>query len=210
MSQTTRRGYHHGDLANALVDEAWALARQGGPEAVVLREAARRAGVSATAAYRHFTDQRDLLHAVKDRAQEKLVATMSSELAASAPLPDPVAEGYRQLRALGAAYIDFALTETGLFRTAFCHTGRDGDDAPVADLVEASAYATLSATLDRLVEAGGIPPERRPNLEAAAWAAVHGIAVLIIDGPLARLTDEERRVVIDRALDVAVAGIAHG
>ena len=66
------RRYHHGDLANALTAAATELARDGGPEAVVLREAARKVGVSATAAYRHFAGHGDLIHAVKELAQERL------------------------------------------------------------------------------------------------------------------------------------------
>ena len=63
-----RAGYHHGDLPNALADAATDLARGGGPEAVVLREAARRVGVSAAAAYRHYVGHCELLQAVKHRA----------------------------------------------------------------------------------------------------------------------------------------------
>src|SRR5215471_15488734 len=84
-----RGTYHHGDLANALTVAATQLARDGGPEAVVLREAARTVGVSATAAYRHFAGHGDLMHAVKERAQESLAASMRSELAASKPNAKP-------------------------------------------------------------------------------------------------------------------------
>jgi AcrR family transcriptional regulator len=208
VGQIIRRGYHHGDLANALVDEASTLARQGGPEAVVLREAARRAGVSATAAYRHFTDQRDLLHSVKQRAQDRLVTAMETEIAASAPLADPVAEGYRRLRALGTAYIDFALAEPGLFRTAFCKTRIT--ETLAKDPFSGRAYALLSETLDQLAACGAIPQERRPHLETATWAAVHGIATLLIDGLLSGLSDEERRAVIECTMAVTIAGIAQG
>lgn len=204
MSQTTRRGYHHGDLANALVDEALSLARQGGPEAVVLREAARRAGVSATAAYRHFTDQRDLLRAVKERAQDNLIASMETELAASEPLADPAAEAFRQLRALGAAYVNFALQERGLYLTAFCFTG------PVRDPFSSRAYGMLNATLDRLVTTGAIPPERRQFLDVFAWSAVHGLSMLLLDGEFAVLGDKERRALVERTLDATVAGVANG
>src|SRR3954462_15106324 len=83
-----RGSYHHGDLANALTTAATQLARDGGPEAVVLREAARKVGVSATAAYRHFAGYDDLIHAVKECAQDDLAEAMRTELAASPSLPD--------------------------------------------------------------------------------------------------------------------------
>ncbi|HKS99193.1 MAG TPA: TetR family transcriptional regulator, partial [Rugosimonospora sp.] len=77
-----RESYHHGDLANALTVAATDLARSGGPEAVVLREAARQVGVSATAAYRHFAGHGELIHAVKQAAQAGIADCMRAELAA--------------------------------------------------------------------------------------------------------------------------------
>lgn len=74
--------YHHGNLAAALVDAALEMAAEGGPEAVVLREAARRVGVSATAAYRHFAGQADLTEAVKHAALDRLAEHMRRALAA--------------------------------------------------------------------------------------------------------------------------------
>src|SRR5215468_7175665 len=117
---TPRGTYHHGDLANALTVAATQLAREGGPEAVVLREAARSVGVSATAAYRHFAGHGDLIHAVKERAQAALADRMRAELAAGEPLDDPGLDALRRLGAIGLGYLSFALTEPGLFRTAFC------------------------------------------------------------------------------------------
>ena len=75
-----RSTYHHGDLANALAAAAAQLAREGGPDAVVLREAARRVGVSATAAYRHFASHNDLFEEVaKFRAARRLWARLMRE-----------------------------------------------------------------------------------------------------------------------------------
>src|SRR5262245_63287958 len=111
--------YHHGDLANALTAAATQMARDGGPEAVVLREAARKVGVSATAAYRHFTGHGELIHAVKECAQDDLADAMRAELAADTALADPKAEVVRRLRAIGTGYLHFAMAEPGLFRTSF-------------------------------------------------------------------------------------------
>src|SRR5262249_21113232 len=123
MAMRRRATYHHGDLANALANAATDLARSGGPEAVVLREAARQGGVSATAAYRHFTNHGDLIHEVKERCQTTLAEYMDAELAAAAPLSEePQTAAVQRLRALGIGYIRFALAEPGLFRTAFCRT----------------------------------------------------------------------------------------
>lgn len=209
--QNRRSSYHHGDLANALVEAATQLGRDGGPEAVVLREAARRVGVSATAAYRHFADQADLLHAVKERAQAGLVASMEAQIAAAGQPSDPVAAATAKLRALGRAYIDFALTEPGLFRVAFCHTvSADDADVDPNQMFTASAFVMLSSTLDELMSLDVLTEKQREHLEFVTWAAVHGLAMLLIDGGLARLLGDMRRVVIDRMLDFLVDGIACG
>src|SRR5579859_1009447 len=90
--ESGRGRYHHGDLANALTQAAVALAREGGPDAVVLREAARRVGVSPAAAYRHFAAHDDLLYAVKLQAQQALAHWMLDSLGSSAVCDDPTAE----------------------------------------------------------------------------------------------------------------------
>src|SRR6187431_3001491 len=82
MTTTERAPYHHGDLRNALVGQATDLARSGGPDAVVLREAARRVGVSPSAAYRHFPSLEALMAAVSSRAREALGTAMLERIAA--------------------------------------------------------------------------------------------------------------------------------
>lgn len=76
-----RDTYRHGDLRRALLEAGTELARGGGPEAVVLREATRRAGVAPSAAYRHFADRRALLDAVCSAAQSALAVAIEAELA---------------------------------------------------------------------------------------------------------------------------------
>ena len=120
QTRVSRDAYHHGDLSNALADAATDLARGGGPEAVVLREAARRVGVSAAAAYRHFVGHGELLSAVKDRALAALADAMQAGLESGEPLGDPAADAIRRFRSLGSAYVQFALENPGLFHTAFC------------------------------------------------------------------------------------------
>jgi AcrR family transcriptional regulator len=209
-SASNRGSYHHGDLANALTAAATQLARDGGPEAVVLREAARKVGVSATAAYRHFAGYGDLIHAVKECAQDDLAVAMRAELAATEPLPDRSAEVLRQLRAIGTGYLRFALTEPGLFRTAFAHTVGSGEHATAehtaAAMAGSPAFQMLSETLDDLVAVGLLAADRRPFAEIFAWSCTHGLAMLLLDGPLAALPPEVRDEAIRRSLD----GILHG
>ena len=119
MTATPRNTYRHGDLRRALLDAGIELARAGGPDAVVLREATRRAGVAPNAAYRHFANRDDLLGAVRAAAVAAAARFMEAELE-RAPLEGSATEQARaKVRAVGAGYLRFAQTETGLFRTAF-------------------------------------------------------------------------------------------
>jgi AcrR family transcriptional regulator len=205
--QETRRGsYHHGNLPAALAAAAAKLARDGGPEAVVLREAARQVGVSATAAYRHFANHDDLLHAVKEQAMTGLAARMETEIAAAPDLADPVADALRKLRAIGMGYVRYAVAEPGMFRTAFCRT----DKPAVATGVDPSTtrpFQLLTQILDTLAEHRKIGAGHRPFAEFAAWSAVHGLAVLLIDGPLAGLPEPAREAAIGRTLDMVIEGV---
>jgi AcrR family transcriptional regulator len=203
-----RDRYHHGDLANALTVAATDLARQGGPEAVVLREAARQVGVSATAAYRHFAGHGDLIHEVKERCQAALAEHMRAEVDASPPCADPRDEAVRRLRALGQGYIRFALAEPGLFRTAFCHAETSREQH--RDMMESPAFAMLSSVLDELTSLGLIEPADRPFTEMVAWSNAHGLAALLVDGPLGELPEELRDAAVKRALDATVTGICTG
>lgn len=209
-SRTRGKGaaYHHGDLATALTDVATDLARSGGPDSVVLREAARRVGVSATAAYRHFTGHRELIEAVKERALAGLAEAMRANVDSDTPIPDPIAEAMRRLRAIGRAYLEYSHVEPGLFRTAFCPPEIEDDRDAMAEMVALSApYQMLSECLDSLAEAGGLTAERRPFAEICLWSTVHGLAVLMLDGPLRSLPDEARAEIVERVLDYCVGGL---
>jgi AcrR family transcriptional regulator len=193
-----RTTYHHGDLANALVEAGVELAREGGPQAIVLREAARRVGVSATSAYRHFADYDDLTGAVKVRAQRALTEAMMAE---SVPAHDDAGrQALARLRALGCGYLRFAQAEPGLFRVAF------NLDAPSSKTSE--SFALLADALDELVASGIMDSARRPGAETAVWATVHGLAELLIDGgPLSRLGKAKRAAEIERTLDFVTRGL---
>lgn len=207
--------YHHGDLRNALIRAAIELAVEGGPDAVVLRAAARKVGVSATAAYRHFEGQNDLLGAVKEYGQQRLVASMESVGRDEVHGTGPAATRARMV-ALGRGYIRFAREEPGLYRTAFCHKVLGSLDAIPSDGPEACeedsghevrSFRMLSETLDEAVAVGLIAPGRRPGAELSAWATVHGTAMLFLDGPLGALPQQEADQVVDRVLHDIVAGL---
>jgi len=207
-----RTTYRHGDLRRALIDAGIALASDGGPDAVVLREATRRAGVVPNAAYRHFANRQALFEAVRAAALSALAVAMETELAAAAEQVDrndPAASARADLRAIGAGYLKFAQTQTGLFRTAFATPSMVEDDPDPAKAGRGglNPFQLLGAALDRLVEAGVLPAERRPGAEYLAWSAVHGLALLIIDGPL-RHADEALRIALgERVLAMVEKGL---
>src|ERR1700712_2693144 len=116
--------YHHGNLRETLIETGIDLARTSGPDGVVLREVARRTGVSHNAAYRHFADRDALLSEVAALAMEGLGQAISRRLD-SVDLDDPTRRSAEQLRAVGRAYVDYALEEPGLFEVAFAG-GTDG------------------------------------------------------------------------------------
>ena len=114
----------------------------------------------------------------------------------------------RERARCGTGYLRFAQAETGLFRTAFA-TAVDVEDAPAETKSGQSGlnpFELLGAALDRLVEAGAMPPEHRPGAEFLAWSAVHGLALLIIDGPLRGMPRRNRRA-RTAALDMVEKGL---
>jgi AcrR family transcriptional regulator len=177
-----KKGYHHGALHSALIEASIALAREGGPDRVILREAARAAGVSHSAAYRHFADREALLAEVSRYARTELAAEMRRRV-------NRTTDARKRLQAVGTAYVDFALTQPGLFRTAFTsHPATSEDDRPAGPETgpqdTAEPYEILGQVLDEAEGAGLLDAHRRPGAEIAVWSAVHGLACLLLDGPL--------------------------
>lgn len=197
---TSRERYHHGDLRAALTAAAVGAAREGGEHAVGLNRLAAQVGVSASAAYRHFPGGLDeLLVAVGDVARVELAQRLEERMAAAKASRDPATAAVRRFRASGQAYVDYVLEQPGLFQVASRHDrGRSRDADP---------FALLQGCIDELVATGALPPERRRDAAAAAWAAVHGVALLMTEGPLRRLSAAARRRVVDRTLDMVQAGL---
>lgn len=191
--------YHHGDLRRALLDAAAAVVEAEGVQALSLRDLARRVGVSATAPYHHFTGKADLVCALSQDA----LTDLDAALAAADGRPGTPAE---RLCAQGVAYVRFAVDRPERFRAAF----RPELGDPFADLAEGvaleemPAFRRLMATV-REVESD---PERQTALALSCWAMVHGLAALLVDGPLRPMAGHSDRV--QAMAEVAVARIDLG
>jgi AcrR family transcriptional regulator len=191
--QAERRRRPRGAVRDGLVAAGLELARAGGPDAVVLREATRMVGVVPNAAYRHFADRDELLAAVCAAAMDELAARMAAGVArVPGGHGDAIAARHR-LRAIGTAYLAFARAEPGLFATAFAlpqqHAyGRQDGTGP-----DRSPLGQLRAALDELADAGVLDRNRRDGIEFPVWSAVHGLAVLAGQGPLRDVPEGTRR-----------------
>ena len=170
------------------------LAAQGGPEAVVLREAARLVGVAPSAAYRHFADRDALVTAVAAVALRRLAEAMLDRIEAL-PEMTPATRAAAAMGEVGRGYVDFAVAEPGLFHTAFSRA-RPTLDGP-------GPYDVLSDALDECVRTGIITAERREGADRFCWSAVHGFAELHVGGPLAHEPARVRAA----GLDVVLARI---
>jgi hypothetical protein len=139
---------------------------------------------------------------------------MEDELAA-VPQDSPPAESARaNLRAVGTGYLRFAQAESGLFRTAF---GPSDDLKERAQGAPADSerkgrsgldpFELLGAAIDKLVSAGVMSPGRRPGAEFLAWSAVHGLAMLVIDGPLGPILGPQMLQIGERLIDMVEKGL---
>lgn len=182
---TQKRGYHHGNLADALLDAVDQLASQFGLEAVTLRGCAKIAGVSPSSAFRHYADKRALITAFAARALNELSEHMLAAVERAR------LEGADSFRAVGLAYIEFALDKPAFFRAMWYEEGIYSNDP-----VYLEATRRLGGHL-RGGFADTLPDDDEAafsSLELLAWSSVHGLASLFIDGPVARQRNKPEKM----------------
>ncbi|TCK27561.1 TetR/AcrR family transcriptional regulator [Pseudonocardia endophytica] len=166
MPQPSTR-YHHGNLREACLTAARELLEEGGNSELSLRAVARRAGVSATAPYRHFADREALLSGVAAEGYLELAAT----LAAAQPSPSTPED----LADIGIAYVRFALDHPALFRVMFAEPCDPTSPERVA------ATTAINEYLHRIVRQA-LPDSDTDSMATTLWALVHGMAFLHLDG----------------------------
>jgi AcrR family transcriptional regulator len=174
MSQTSGT-YHHGDLRAACLRAARELLEEDGSAGLSLRAVARRAGVSATAPYRHYADRDALVSAVAAQGYREL----AEYLAAAHPSPTTPDE----LAAVAVAYVRFALERPALFRVMFAEPCDPNSEERVSATTAISEYV-------RGIVRGAFPGADPDALSTTVWALVHGLAFLHLDGKLDTSTPE--------------------
>jgi AcrR family transcriptional regulator len=177
--------YHHGDLHSALIDSGLKLLKaRGGPESgqgkgedLGLREVARDVGVSATAIYRHFPDKSALMLALAYEGIERLGR-------AQRKATQDAGGGPAGFLASGMTYVRFATDNPALFRLIFSHV-------PATSLLDAELDEVGTAMKGLREDIAHLMPKHLSDLERKAaalhaWALVHGLAELILDGHVAK------------------------
>jgi AcrR family transcriptional regulator len=177
VAKTPKRpSYHHGDLRNALVAASLEAIAEHGVEGFTLREAARRAGVSPAAPYRHFADRDELLAAVAGECAERLGAELD-EAMSKAPPDDAMA----LFRASGIAYVRFAVTHPAHFRVM--QMPAVSERTPAATRAAVMAWkATAKNSLVEAQAAGALSDLPIDDILLAARCLTHGLAHLLVSG----------------------------
>jgi AcrR family transcriptional regulator len=173
--------YHHGDLRRALIDAGFQLVEEGGVEQLSMREAARRAGVSPGAPFRHFDSREALITAVAIEAQRRFRAEIVAALKETPP-GDPLA----RFRSFGLAYLRWAMRNPTHFE--IISSGRLFDYDKSDDLLRDNAelIGMIERALKEAFAEGQLRPAELDHVLIAARALVYGFARMNIDGHFPR------------------------
>ena len=170
--------YHHGDLRRALIEVALELVRTRGSQGLTLRGVARLAGVSPAAPYRHFANKDALLAAVAEEGFRHLSRTLQG--AAEQAGNDPAL----RFRRMGVAYVQFACGQASQYSLMFGRGGPDKGRFATLDAAANEAFELLVGAVAQCQTAEVIRPADPRDFALAAWALMHGLATLAIEGQL--------------------------
>jgi AcrR family transcriptional regulator len=175
------RGYHHGNLKEALLQAALNLIAQKGAAGFTFADAARMAGVSPAAPYRHFRDRDELLASIAQRGFEQFEQQLTQ--AWDDGRPDTVTAFER----VGKAYLRFAREEPALYAAMF-ESGLPVDSNPTLQAASERAFAIIRAAAERLAALAppGVPRPPAMMMALHIWSMSHGVASLFGRGDAAR------------------------
>ena len=189
-----RKAYHHGNLAESLLNAVDELATTFGFEAVTLRGCAKLAGVSPSSAFRHYVDKRALLTAFATRALQQLSDAMAAAKAQAGK------EKTDAFRAVGLAYIAFAVEKPAFFRAMWREEAiysKDENYVAAANELGAHLKGGFADTIE------DEDPTSLSTQELLAWSSVHGLANLLVDGPVAKGETTSQK--LEKAADIMQA-----
>lgn len=198
-----KRRYHHGSLKQALVDAAIELLAEGGPSALTLTEAARRAGVTPAAPYRHFSGRDALMSEIARQGFE----TFGDRIEAAWDEGRPEAKG--AMRAMCAAYLAFAREEPGLYAAMFGQATALAD--PQAGGAADRALEILWRAVVAWLQQAGAPAQGARHVALQVWALAHGVAMLTVSGHFDPARTADPAAVLEGAVQgVMEAAVAKG
>ncbi|MCA6111230.1 TetR/AcrR family transcriptional regulator [Bradyrhizobium cenepequi] len=197
--------YHHGDLRHALVDAALQLVDESGPNAVSVREAARRAGVSPGAPFRHFPSRDALMTALAEEAQRRFRAEIQAALDA-AKADDPLA----RFRAFGLAYVRWAMKNPAHFEIISSRRFFDHDRSAGVSRDNAELIALTERTLAEAFAQGQLRVSDLKQVQIAGRALVYGFARMNIDGHFPRwgVAGDDAERTAEATMDLFIDGVA--
>jgi AcrR family transcriptional regulator len=204
-SQQPPKPYHHGDLRRGLIDAALQLAGEGGAEAVSVREAARRAGVSPGAPFRHFESRNALMTAVAEEAQRRFRAEIDDALEATKS-STPLA----RFRAFGIAYRRWAMRNPAHFEIISSGRTFNHDQAAGLSRDNAELIAMTERMLAEAAAQGQLRAVDLKQVQIAGRALVYGFARMNIDGHLPRwgVAEVDAGKTAEAVIDLFIDGIA--
>ncbi len=207
-TKTEKKGgsYHHGDLRRALVSATRNLLKEGETDKLSLRAVARHAGVSHASAYYHFEDKTDLLAAVAVSAFEDL--TVATETVYTREDLSTL----ERFRGLASVYVRFALENPQDFRLMFLPELRSDAVRTEVERAGRAGYERTVALVAKLQAEGRVAEGDPEAVAISAWAMMHGLATLMLDGPLYRnaRTEAGREALVEKAVDHLLHGVLEG
>jgi len=180
-----KNSYHHGNLAESLLNAVDEIATQFGLEAVTLRACAKLVGVSPSSAFRHYADKRALFTAFATRALLQLSDSMSQAKI------EAKKNNENAFHAVGLAYISFALDKPAFFRAMWREESIYSSDDHYQKAAGQLSQHLTGGFADTIADTD---PDNFSTQELLAWSAVHGLANLMIDGPVGRNESKQKKL----------------
>ena len=191
IEKKAKKTYHHGDLAESLLQAVDDIATQFGFDAITLRGCAKLVGVSPSSAFRHYLDKRALLTAFATRALNQLTARLSKAK------ENAQGDNIDAFTEVGLAYIEFALDKPAFYRAMWREEAIYPNDVGYVEAANELSSQLKSGFADSIIDDD---PDSLSAEETLAWSAVHGLAGLFVDGSVAKKESKSKK--IQRAIEM--------